>query len=232
MPGTLAFDAETSGLEDGCEVYVISVCDVDSLQCRSFMPADPAVGGTDHIEEALAYLDSAESTVSFNGSGFDLRVMCAALDPGSHGREIAARLALSSHDILFDFTADHGYYTSLASLCKGSLSKDKSGSGAEASEWWQAGEHDRVVSYCEDDARLTAELWNEGKDWNRLSRATKRGKIAHWELHEQGFRTVLKSVKAWTAKKPDTSWMTDESTAPDLRENIRWAVEAIRSTRR
>lgn len=228
MPQTLAFDAETSGLEDGCDIYVISVCDTATLQCRSFTPPDPAAGGVGHIEEAIEYLAAADRVVSFNGSGFDLRVMAAALDPASPAHKKAARLALASFDILFDFTAQHGYYTSLASLCTASLEKDKTGSGADAVEWWAAGEHDKVVQYCEDDARLTAELWNAGLDWQRLSRKTKRGRVAHWELTGGAFRHVVQSINAWKKNPPDVSWMDDASSAPDLRENVRWAANILR----
>lgn len=229
MAPTLAFDAETSGLEDGCSVFVISVCNVDTLDCVSFFAPDSEARTTGHIEEAIAYLGTAERVVSFNGSGFDLRVMAASLSPDSPARARAARIALESYDILFDFTAAHGYYTSLASLCQGSLEKDKSGSGAEAVDWWKAGEHGKVIEYCEDDARLTAELWTAGVGWERLSRKTKRGKIAHWELSGGAFRRVVDSIRAWKQDPPDVSWMDDPSSSPDLRENVRWAVDILRN---
>jgi DEAD/DEAH box helicase domain-containing protein len=46
----------------------------------------------------------------------------------------------------------------LDAICKGTLGQGKSGNGADAPKWYQAGELSRVISYCLDDVRLERDL--------------------------------------------------------------------------
>lgn len=57
------------------------------------------------------------------------------------------------------WTREHGGWN-LDAITKGTLGADqgKIGHGAKAPEWWQKGEHGKVVTYCLDDVRLERDL--------------------------------------------------------------------------
>ena len=39
------------------------------------------------------------------------------------------------------------------------------GGGSDVYDWWKAGEYDKIREHCENDCRLTAQLFDRVKDW-------------------------------------------------------------------
>ena len=219
----LALDAETSGLEDDAAVHVVSFCDTRSFDCFSFSAHTHS--NNTHLLHALDMCDRYSSRlVSFNGSGFDFRMIAANVEEAEDKRR-AARHALKSYDMMLDFACSKGYFSSLDSFADASFGETKTGTGDGAVEDWAARRYDKVIAYCEADAALTAKVYNFGCNEGRLMRKTKSGgKVQAWALPISGFRTAIDAIKEYRADPPDVSWMDDP---PDMRNNIKWAVALL-----
>lgn len=216
----MALDCETSGLDDDSEVRVVSFCDSRSYDCISFSEHN----NDNHLIAALDLCDKYSSRLTtFNGSGFDFRMIANRVEDG-HDKRRAARHALRSYDIMLDFACTHGYFSSLNSFAEASLGTQKNGDGATAIEDWDNKQYDKVVEYCENDARLTAQIYSYGMSEGSLARLTKAGKKNTWSLPLDGFRTAMTAVKEYRNDPPDVSWMSDP---PNLTNTVKWAVDML-----
>ena len=222
-------DAETSGLAVGSAVNVVSLFDA---RCpagaggTSFVrrTADGADADDDaHLLAALLACENVPRLVTFNGTAFDFQQIAAGVRCRAD-KTRAARLALSSFDLLLDFTADNGYMSSLDSFATASLGEAKSGTGMEAVVLWAAGDHAAVAKYCENDARITAALHAHGMNLGRLSRTTKSGKVSTWALRPCLFRTAEDALVGHARKPPDVSWMSDP---PDVASLADWVLDLL-----
>lgn len=105
-------------------------------------------------------IKQADLIVGFNSVSFDDKV-CAA-------NGITVR---TDYDILREcykakglnpcpemYTDDYNGY-GLDALCKSTLHAAKTGNGELAPVWWQRNEKERVINYCLNDVRLTAQLF-------------------------------------------------------------------------
>lgn len=120
--------------------------------------------GPQEIDELRARVYSAERITTFNGWRFDFPVLFGLPQP-----ERVEDLRTTSDDLLRRiWTArrlnpdtfnpkTHGGYK-LDTLCLSTLGVGKIGNGADAPKWYQAGQVQRVASYCADDVFLTRDL--------------------------------------------------------------------------
>ena len=214
-----SFDCETAGLRPGDAVHVVSMFDL-----RSSRVAASFYGKTDtHLLQAIDALEAAPFLVSFNGAAFDLKMISARLEH-THDKRRVARLALDHYDIMLDFACTTGYYSSLESFLQASLDVGKSSTGIEAIAMWKDGNTEGVVTYCEDDARLTGKLYLHGCEYGRLRRLTASGKKQVWALPQQLFRLSSTALSAHKSEPPDVSWMTDP---PNMLASVAWAKQLV-----
>jgi DEAD/DEAH box helicase domain-containing protein len=115
------------------------------------------------VDDLRARLLRADRISGFNIWKFDFPVIF-----GLPGRERKTALLPKTNDILRriwqsqdldpeSFGGAHKGW-SLDAVCKGTFGTGKSGNGADAPKWYQAGELSRVISYCLDDVRLERDL--------------------------------------------------------------------------
>lgn len=99
---------------------------------------------------------SAEKIIGFNIKGFDLLVL----------KPYFTRVILEQKQIL-DLMEEPmqylGYRPSLESLAQATLNQGKSGSGMEALKLFREGKMDELKKYCQDDVRITKELYEYGR---------------------------------------------------------------------
>ena len=220
-----AFDIETTGLiEDG--VYPDVTCAatrlVDGDETVTSWHSDYAPTMTAAtMNELLEYLWEQHlrgvTIVTFNGAGFDFRV----LFEHTHN-ELARRLAALHCDVMYQFAVEHGYYASLQSFCEGAKIEGKTGKGVDAIDMWAHGDRDEVLRYCENDVRALGDVYAHIKARGGSKRKTKRGTqtFAAFETVGGALMTVA-AAAARVAKDevPDTSWMKDP---PDLLASVAW----------
>jgi hypothetical protein len=158
------------------------------------------------LEEAVG---RGDTLVTWNGAGFDFRLL--ADETGRHAD--CARLALASVDMMFQVLCERGHPLSLDAALKGAALPPKmtevtlrSGeavhiSGAEAPQYWQAGEFAAVAAYaavCQKSRQL-AWVSQKGRP-NQVYLRT------GWLTVEQCLALPL----------PDTSWMTKPMSRDDV----------------
>jgi len=107
------------------------------------------------LEEARSY----DPVVTFNGEGFDFRVLSA------YGN--VDHLYKASRDILARLKEKLGFRIKLDSLASSTLGKSKTGSGIQSVEWWRSGDpalRQKVADYCKMDVELTRDIYLFGKE--------------------------------------------------------------------
>jgi DEAD/DEAH box helicase domain-containing protein len=131
------------------------------------------------VPSLLQELDSHEPVITFNGEGFDFRVL------GAYGP--VTPLYSKSVDMLAVLSKKLGFRVKLASLAQATLGRGKTGSGTESVEWWRSGDpalRQRVVDYCKMDVELTRDLYLFGK---------RNGYVVIEDLKQGGRRQVAVS---------------------------------------
>ena len=155
------------------------------------------------VKRLVALTDMGYTLVTWNGLGFDFDVLAE-----ESGRlDDCVRLAKEHVDMMVHLFCVKGYPVGLAAAAEyvGIAGKFDGMSGADAVQLWAGGEHDKVLKYVRQDARMTAMLARAAEDVGELGWISKRG-----------LKQELKIPNGWLSVKdalalpePDTSWMTD-----------------------
>jgi hypothetical protein len=136
--------------------------------------------------------------VTWNGAGFDLRVLAEA----SQQWDECVDLAWHHVDLMFWFHCQRGFSIQLAKAAEAVGSGKMAGlTGSDAPRLWAQGEYERVKQYVIQDVRALGAVY-EGAVRNRGIRwITARGTVST-------ARGYLLSVRdAYRLPPPDTSWM-------------------------
>jgi len=118
----------------------------------------------DRISELIDLLLEATLVVGYNIRGFDYEVLRAYTDEELH--------KLPTLDLMFDLEQRLGFRPKLDSVASATLGETKIADGMQALEWWQLGEVDRIIEYCQEDVRVTRDLYDFGKRhrWVQVAR--------------------------------------------------------------
>lgn len=200
------FDLETTGVEaDKCD-FTCGVL-LAKTEPRIFYTA------VDMVTYMKAHPDFVY--VTFNGLSFDFRVLAAQCAKNKRP-DLAAFVAETAvgncHvDLMFAFTAQHGYFSSLDSFAM-QLGFKKSWNGAEAAVSKDVA---AIVAYCTEDVNVMKKVHESALEKRYLMRASKMGRLSAWVLPDSGPPDVASVLNDLALMKPDQSWMTDPPTIPD-----------------
>ena len=90
--------------------------------------------------------------IGFNSDHFDIPILNKYY-PGDLNQ-------IKSLDILKEIKDSYGRRMKLDQIAEGTLGSKKSGHGLQAIAWWNKGEIDKIKKYCEDDVRITKEVYD------------------------------------------------------------------------
>lgn len=107
------------------------------------------------VGQLIDLLLEADLVVGYNIKGFDYDVLRAYTDHDLH--------ALPTLDIMQHLEERLGFRPKLDSVVIPTLNAAKSADGLQALEWWRSGEIDKIITYCQEDVRVTRDLYNFGK---------------------------------------------------------------------
>lgn len=110
------------------------------------------------VPRLLLELENYVPIVTFNGEGFDFKVLSA------YGK--VDGLYQKSWDLLAKLIKELGFRVKLESVAQATLGRGKSGTGTESVEWWRSGDpalRQKVVDYCKMDVELTRDIYLYGK---------------------------------------------------------------------
>ncbi|MEX1276464.1 MAG: ribonuclease H-like domain-containing protein [Bacteroidota bacterium] len=104
----------------------------------------------------IEYLSRYDRIISFNGDGFDSRVL-------SHYGDNAV-IMKRSFDVLTDLKRRLGHRLSLDSIAQATLGMGKSADGLQAIRWWKEGRTDLIAEYCQRDVEVLMKIVGFGRN--------------------------------------------------------------------
>lgn len=153
--------------------------------------------------ELVRYLarmqENGQTVVTWNGTGFDFRVLAQASGLVNECIE----LAWAHLDLMFWFHCRNGYSVGLDKAARAVGSGKTAGmSGADAPRLWDAGQYETVLQYVAQDVRALAAVHEAAARVNALSWITGRGRVSRAD------GPLLTVREAYKLPAADTSWMT------------------------
>ena len=226
-------DIETTGLEAPditCAATLVVNQETGIEHCHAW---HSGLGGTmtrpkllDLVDYLYGLFVAGVPIVTFNGLGFDWRVICDQVgDDHPEAQSRVREMALGHHDVMFKFTCEHGYFASMQSFLDVSPSGiTKTGTGADAITKWRGEGATRqtqldVIEYCRNDVRCLSHvyllLWRP----EPMKRKTKRGSIQTWD-HGGAIDSVQVCLEKFVASPLENSWLRNP---PDPIQMAQWA---------
>lgn len=149
---TVVFDIETAnwmGEEGISEVKDLTI----AIVCIHDSETDSYSSYLEHELPSLwPILERTDMLVGYNSDHFDVPLLNKYY-PGDLTR-------IKSLDIMLEVQASLGRRLRLDAIADGTLGIKKSGSGVQSLRWWQAGEVDKVRSYCLKDVEITKRIFD------------------------------------------------------------------------
>ena len=109
----------------------------------------------DTISGLIKILLGADLVVGYNIHGFDYEVLRAYTDEDLQ--------ALPTRDLMYDLEERLGFRPKLESVAGATIGAGKSADGLQALKWWKQGEIEKIAEYCQEDVRVTKEVYDFGK---------------------------------------------------------------------
>ncbi|MFV0349028.1 MAG: Zn-binding domain-containing protein, partial [Halodesulfovibrio sp.] len=110
----------------------------------------------DRMPEMLKLLEEFELVVGFNILRFDYKVLSAYTTQNLAN--------LPTLDMLDVIRKRLSYRVSLDNLGSATFDAPKSADGLQALKWWKEGKVDEIARYCEQDVRITRDLYLHGRE--------------------------------------------------------------------
>ncbi|MBI3096923.1 MAG: ribonuclease H-like domain-containing protein [Planctomycetes bacterium] len=155
-PKTLSFDLETQnsfddvGGKNNIGALKMSVGITMDLDTDEFQ-----VYTEEQVGSLIDALLAARRVVGFHVRRFDFRVLAPYTS-----RDLSK---IACFDLLESLESILGHRVKLDNVAGATLGAKKSGHGLEAIEWFRSGQMDKLISYCKDDVRLTADVYRFGQ---------------------------------------------------------------------
>lgn len=149
MSREIVFDIETIGdIRDltTMKVTVVSIYEYEHDRYQSFDEHE--------LGNLWPILERAERLIGFNSLHFDLPIL---------GRNYTGDLTKIPHlDILKVVKESTGNRIKLNDIARATLQIEKSADGLQAMEWYKQGKIDEIKKYCEQDVKVTKDVYDFG----------------------------------------------------------------------
>jgi DEAD/DEAH box helicase domain-containing protein len=107
-------------------------------------------------DDLIDLLYRSDYIIGFNLIRFDFEVL------RPYGFHPSQPILDKSTDLLLNLYQNLGFRISLNNLAQATLGEEKLADGLAAVRWFREGKIDKVFNYCEQDVRVTYELWRYG----------------------------------------------------------------------
>lgn len=164
MSREIVFDIETIGdIKDfnNLKITVVSIYEYETDKYTSFEERE--------LGNLWPILEKSERLIGFNSGHFDLPIM---------NKYYTGDLLTFPHlDLLGVVKEMSGKRFKLNDLAKATLQIEKSSDGLQAMKWFEEGKIDEIKKYCEQDVKVTKEIYEYGKKNKMLYFPTLTGEI-------------------------------------------------------
>ena len=151
----IIFDIETKNIfadigsdkAEDLDISILSLWDSETDKYYSFLEED--------FEKMWPFFEKADMLVTFNGNFFDIPLL------QKYANKINLDLKKIYHlDIFEEFRKASGRKIGLDSIAETTLGSSKSANGLQAVAWWNEGKIDEIIKYCEQDVKVTKDLYD------------------------------------------------------------------------
>ncbi len=146
----LVFDIETVGdihNLQSMKVTVVSIYDYDTNVYSSFEEHE--------LGDMWPFFEKADRIIGYNSESFDVPIL---------NRYYTGDLTIFPHlDLLKVIRESVGKRFKLNDVAKATLQIEKSADGLQAQKWFQEGKLDEIKKYCEQDVKVTKEIYDFGR---------------------------------------------------------------------
>lgn len=155
MSNEIVFDIETIGditdLET-MEITVVSIYEYEHDKYSSFERGE--------LGKLWPILEKSSRLIGYNSDHFDLPILNRYY-PGD-------LMGFPSLDLLKVIKDSVGRRIRLNDVAEATLDISKSADGLQAMKWWKEGKIDEIKKYCEQDVKVTKEVYEFGKNNKQL----------------------------------------------------------------
>ena len=186
----IVFDIETQNsfaeAENDLKKLKVSVVSIYSYATDTYQSFTE-----DELPKLWPILEKADRVIGYNSEHFDLPVL--------NNYYLGNFLELPSLDLLKKIKESLGIRLKLADVAEATLDNvGKSADGLQALRWWKEGKIDEIKKYCEQDVRVTKELYDFGRTNNQLFYKNLTGEVLPFAVdfsgNDNGQKAVKKSV--------------------------------------
>lgn len=160
MPNEIVFDIETQNtfaeVENDFKKLKVSVVSIYSYATDTYQSFTES-----ELSKLWPILEKADRLIGYNSEHFDLPVL--------NNYYLGNLLELPSLDLLKKIKESLGIRLKLSDVAEATLDNmTKSADGLQAIRWWKEGKIEEIKKYCEQDVRVTKELYDFGRTNNQL----------------------------------------------------------------
>ena len=171
----LVFDIETQTADFGFDeaglkkarISVVVAYDYADGQYKTFME--------ENIAELWPLLEKADRVIGYNIVHFDLPVL--------NNYYSGDLLKLPNLDLIIPVKEALGFRLKLNDIAKATLKVEKSADGLQAVKWWAEGNVADIKKYCEDDVRITKDVYEFGRKNKQLFYSNLQGALVPFPVN-------------------------------------------------
>lgn len=155
MLNEIVFDIETQNTFSDVDndikklkISVVSIYEYATDAYRSFTEQE--------LNQLWPILEKADRLIGYNSEHFDLPVL--------HNYYLGSLSQIPHLDLLKEIKGSLGFRLKLDDVAQATLDIKKSADGLQAIRWYKEGKIDEIKKYCEQDVKVTKELYDFGRD--------------------------------------------------------------------
>lgn len=171
MSKEIVFDIETIGDIQNLatmEITVVSIYEYEHDRYSSFEKGE--------LKNLWPIFEKAERLIGYNSEHFDLPIL--------NKYYTGDLLAFPSLDLLRIVKDSLGRRIKLNDIAQATLDNvEKSADGLQAMRWWKEGKIDEIKKYCEQDVRITKEIYEFGKKNKQLFYKSLAGEVLPFRVN-------------------------------------------------
>lgn len=174
MPNEIIFDIETQNtfadVDNDFKKFRVSVVSIYDYAANIYISFTE-----NELGKLWPFLEKADRIIGYNIEHFDLPILNNYY-PGD-------LFAINRLDIMKKVKESVGTRLKLNDLAMATLDVEKSADGLQAIRWWKEGKIDEIKKYCEQDVKLTKEIYEFGKNNKQLFYKSLAGEITPFAVN-------------------------------------------------
>lgn len=178
----VVFDLETQNTFNDVESRDVLGLDISVASTYDSVTDSYTTVAIDELEKIWPIIEGAEALVGYNSNHFDIPLLNKYY-PGD-------LYHIKSIDLLEDIKNSLGRRLRLDSVAQATIGAKKSANGLQAIKWWHEGNIDAIKKYCQQDVKVTKEVFEY---------ALKNGKILFKDGNKK--REVPIDTSTWMTKE-------------------------------